>query len=105
MKTVSAFSKTFSAPSTPIAKIEIAVDFDELRKYIKQEFEKRFGEGIVVEVEATKSSPYEIGVAVYVKEKKDGMWPLCIEISDELGKQGIQAGIYTELAKEVLNEI
>ena len=95
--------KTVSADLIFSTKIE--VDFDELRKYIKQEFEKRFGEGIVVEVEATKSSTYEIGVAVYVKEKKEGMWPLCIEISDELGKQGIQVGIYTELAKEVLNEV
>jgi hypothetical protein len=52
-----------------------------------------------------KYSPHTIDVTVYVKEKKEGMWPLCIKIADEFRNRGIRIGIHTELAKEVLNEV
>ena len=81
------------------------VDFDELQLYIRQMFKDKFGEDIIVEVEATQYGPYPIGVTVYVKEEKDGMWDLCLDVADTLKVQGIQVGIHTELAKEVLNEV
>lgn len=100
--------KTFSIPVTPSTiniETRIDVDFNELQQYIIQEFEKIFGESIVAEVEMAKYSPHTIDVTVYVKEKKEGMWPLCIKIADEFRNRGIRIGIHTELAKEVLNEV
>ncbi|MDQ1329054.1 MAG: hypothetical protein QG641_2343 [Candidatus Poribacteria bacterium] len=91
--------------SIPSRIVRIEVDFDELRQYIKRVFEEEFGEGIVVDVEARKPGPNPIGVTVYVQEKKDGMWDLCLDIADAFRNQGIQVGIHTELAKEVLNEV
>ena len=76
----------------------IEINFDELRKYIRQEFEKKF-KNSVVDVKVAKHSPYIIDAVIYVKEEKNGMWDLCIDIADMIRNQGVPIGIHTELAK------
>jgi hypothetical protein len=91
-------TKTFDANLSSIARTEIVVDYDELRKYIRQKFEKKF-KNSVVDVKAAKHSPYTIDAVIYVKEEKNGMWGLCIDIADMIRSQGIPIGIHTELAE------
>jgi hypothetical protein len=81
------------------------VDYNELREYIKHIFEQEYGEGIVTKVEVASYNPYSIDATVYVKEEESDMWDLCIDTAHFLRNQGIQIGIRTELAKEVLNEV
>ena len=75
------------------------IDFGELREYIKQVFIDEFGEDIIEDVTARQNNPSIIDATVYVREKKDGMWDLCLETASILRSQGIPIGIRTELAE------
>jgi len=100
--------RTFNAladQSSIAIKTKVEIDFEELRNHINKEFEKKYGKNIVAGVSVAQHSPYIIDVVVYVKEKKDGMWSLCIKIADEFRNQGISIGIHTELAKGNLYDI
>ena len=91
MKTINSF---------PSSIIKIEVDFDELRRYIKQVFEEEYGMNSVVKVEAAQYSPYTIDITVYVREKKADMRDLCVKIAHTLRNQGIRAGLHTELIQK-----
>lgn len=87
-----------SLNSFPPSIIRIEVDFEELRRYVKQVFEEEYGINSVVKVEAAQYSPDMINITVYVKEKKADMWDLCTKITHTLRNQEIRAGIRTEQA-------
>lgn len=72
------------------------VDFEELRRYVKEVFEEEYGMNSVIKVEAAQYSPYTIDITVYVKEEKTDMWDLCVKIAHILRSQGIRAGLRTE---------
>ena len=85
-----------SLNSFPPSIIRIEVDFEELRRYVKQVFEEEYGINSIVKVEAAQYNPYMIDITVYVREKKASMGDLCVKIAHVLRSQGIRAGLRTE---------
>ena len=86
--------KTLNFSPPPLIRTE--VDFEELRRFVQQIFEEEYGKNIVAKVEAAQYNPYVIDITVYVSEKKESMWDLCVNIVHSLRNQGIRAGIHTE---------
>ena len=79
------------SPSAALSHME--VDISEMRRYIREAFEKEFGTGIVREVQVAWNNPDMIDVAVHVTVKKEGLWDTCLRVAEELQRWGIRAAL------------
>lgn len=82
------------SPSAALRRME--VDVGEMRRYIREVFEKEFGTGIVQEVYVSWNNPDMIDVAVHVTAKKEGLWDTCLRVAQELQRWGIRAALRPE---------